>query len=211
MRFVYGRLAGNVSDEGEERLVSGIFISHRRLDADFAAELLEAEMAERFGRSLVFRDSRRFDVGADFDPSLWRRLLRSDVVIVVIGPHWLVGADGGQPIREPDDYVRRELVAALHHNVKVVPVLVDQSSLPAEADLPDDLRLLGRLQYMRLRSRAAAVDVAAIADAVENFISTATSGRWPISRNVIIGDNVIGDKVGPQNIQAPPGPDFDDE
>jgi hypothetical protein len=70
----------------------------------------------------------------------------------VIGPGWLAatGPDGGQRLFEPGDYVHMELARALQRGVPVVPVLVGGATLPAVADLPEDLAGLVQRQAATL-------------------------------------------------------------
>jgi len=52
--------------------------------------------------------------------------------------HW-VKANEGQYL-----FVRLEIATALKRNIRVIPVLVDDASMPRASDLPDDLRSLVR-------------------------------------------------------------------
>jgi hypothetical protein len=80
--------------------------------------------------------------GQDFTAAIDRALDDSDAVLAVIGPGWLTAAtpQGAPRLFEAGDYVRLELARALNRNLRVVPVLVGGASLPAVADLPDELQ-----------------------------------------------------------------------
>jgi hypothetical protein len=57
-------------------------------------------------------------------------------LLVVMGPTFL-------PLpADPDDAVRRGLAAAVEREVPIVVVLIDDATMPAAADLPDDLGAL---------------------------------------------------------------------
>jgi hypothetical protein len=46
---------------------------------------------------------------------------------------------GQRRIDDPGDWLRREIVEAFSHGLRVIPVLLDGVTLPAEAELPDDI------------------------------------------------------------------------
>src|SRR5262249_5718922 len=85
--------------------------------------------------------------------------------------------DGQRQIDDPNDWIRRELAEAFVEGVTVIPVLTDDSTLPAEADLPADLAPLARRQYRMLRHRDADADLARIVQA----IADAAPDRGPAS------------------------------
>jgi hypothetical protein len=128
-----------------------VFINYRTGDSRGAAVLVSAFLSQRLGEDNVFLDGRSIEPGALFDHELLRRVWRSDVLVAVIGPNWLTAKTrGGLDITHEDDWVRRELVEAFSHQVKVIPVLVDDARLPRQAELPDALADLARCQFIRL-------------------------------------------------------------
>jgi len=66
------------------------------------------------------------------------------MVLVLIGSKWRGTTDGAGHRRfdEPTDWVRLEIVGVLRRGIRVVAVLVEDTPLPSESDLPDDLRPL---------------------------------------------------------------------
>lgn len=91
------------------------------------------------------------------------RLKICDVLLAVIGPSWLNSRDaqGRQRLYDSDDFVRREIAAALRRNdVYVVPVLVSKAKMPRAEDLPDDLKPLVTRQNYELRDERFTSDVA---------------------------------------------------
>jgi TIR domain-containing protein len=121
--------------------VGGIFINYRGEDSQTAAVLIDRELAARFGSDQVFLDCRSIPAGADFVEELLGRLRVCSVLLVVIGPHWLTltNAAGERRIDDPQDWIRREIVEAFTHGLRVVPVLTDGVTLPAGEELPDDI------------------------------------------------------------------------
>ena len=76
------------------------------------ADRLQAELGEHFGADEVFRDLDTIEPGLDFVEVIDRALSDTEVMPVVIGPHWLAGGASGR-LHQPDDYVRLEIGAAL--------------------------------------------------------------------------------------------------
>lgn len=130
----------------------GIFISYRRDDAAGHAGRLFDGLKERFGAERVFMDVSDLRPGEDFVAALDRALAEADVVLAVIGPRWLDAADasGRRRLDDPDDFVRRELTAALASDGHVIPVLVHGARMPAAESLPAPLRALARRQAIAL-------------------------------------------------------------
>jgi TIR domain len=154
-----------------------IFISYRSGDESFAAVLLDQKLGERFGPENVFRDSRSVQPGSGFEWLLWRCLIRSEVLVVVIGPRWLTGADdGANQLTDEKDFVRREIALALQVGVRVVPVLVGDTTLPDERDLPDVVKRLVKRQYLRLHARNVEYGVRRLVDELASMLGGPESG-----------------------------------
>ena len=118
-----------------------LFVSYRRDDsAGFAGRLTDA-LEQRLGAGSVFRDVDDITPGADFELVIERGLQQVQAVLVIIGPGWL-GArlDGQRRLERADDYVRREIEAALASGKPVVPLLVGGATMPAAEALPASIR-----------------------------------------------------------------------
>jgi Ca-activated chloride channel family protein len=141
--------------------VGGVFINYRGDDSDTAAALIDRELSARFGSDQVFMASRSIPAGADFPKELLGRLRSCSVLVVVIGQRWLTLTDmaGQRRIDHPADWVRREIAEALSLGLRVIPVLTDKATLPAEEDLPGDIASLSRRQYVPLRRRYTQLDL----------------------------------------------------
>ncbi|HEY8474373.1 MAG TPA: toll/interleukin-1 receptor domain-containing protein [Natronosporangium sp.] len=136
-----------------------IFINYRSCDEPFAALFIDKRLAEHFGPERVFRDTRTIRPGTHFPTEIRLALQQCRVLLVVIGARWLRRGPGGRLIDRPDDYVRLEIANGLRRpDVAVVPVLVDDTPMPAASDLPADIAELASRQYVRLRFRDADAD-----------------------------------------------------
>jgi hypothetical protein len=121
-----------------------IFISYRRDDAPDFAMRLRDRLDREFGRDRIFMDVDDIPVGMDFRNVLELALRNIDVMVVLIGPHWLTsGTERGQRrLDDPNDFVRMEIEYALRADVHVVPVLMGDAKMPRSQELPPALRQL---------------------------------------------------------------------
>ena len=160
-----------------------IFISYRRDDTAGRAGRLFDLLATRFGARNVFQDVTAIEPGTDFTQRVDEAIAQCDATLVVIGSDWLTmsGPDGTRRLDESDDYVRREVGAALAAGVRVVPVLVDRAELPAPEDLPEVLRPLAQRQAVALRDATWHQDVDALVRRLEGEeLIDAPRRRWPL-------------------------------
>ena len=132
-----------------------IFMSYRRADAAATAGRLFDRLSEHFGPDQVFRDIDSLDAGDDFELTITNAIASATAVLVVIGQRWLDSrrADGLRRLDDPADYVRREIELALTSNALVIPVLVDDASIPGPGQLPESIRDLATRNAVELSHR----------------------------------------------------------
>ncbi len=123
-----------------------IFISYRREESKWSARSLYDRLVVHFERKQIFMDVDTLKPGVDFFEAIERSVGSCDVLIAVIGAHWVNATDeqGRRRLDNPEDFVRMEIATALSREVRVIPVLVDGASMPRMTDLPDDLKPLVR-------------------------------------------------------------------
>jgi hypothetical protein len=167
-----------------------VFLSYRRGDVGGYAGRLTDALLERLGAKNVFHDVTAIAPGQDYTAAIHRALDDSDAVLVMIGPGWLTAAtpQGASRLFEADDYVRLELAGALSRNVRVVPVLVGGASLPAAAELPDQLQGLVQRQAVVLHDETWHQDVEGLVRSLrgEPAVPTRLSRRWLLAGAVAI-------------------------
>lgn len=129
----------------------GFFLSYRRDDsAGFAGRLTDA-LESTFGTGSVFRDIDDIRPGQDFVAAITSQLQSARAVLVMIGPHWLeAGIDGKRRLDADDDFVRREVAAALASGKPVIPLLVGGAAMPDAGSLPEAIAGLARHQAVVL-------------------------------------------------------------
>jgi hypothetical protein len=131
----------------------GVFISYRREDSSAWAGRLFDILSAHFGRKNTFMDLDGIEGGDDFVTVIEEKLKISDVLVAVIGPHWLsvAAADGTRRLDNPKDFVRLEIGKALERGIRVIPVLVGGAAMPRAEDLSGDLRELSERQAVEVR------------------------------------------------------------
>jgi hypothetical protein len=125
--------------------VPRIFISYRRSDSAAASGRIYDRLCVAFGEKAVFKDVDVIPPGANYPALLNEAIAHCDVLLAIIGSHWLtaVESNGRRRLDNPDDFVRIEIEAALKRDsVLVIPVLVDDAAMPSTGDLPETLRPL---------------------------------------------------------------------
>src|SRR5262245_10668273 len=130
------------------------FVSYRRDDASAEAVNIQSALGHHFGSECAFMDTSSISVGSQWEHVIESALATAKTVIVVIGPTWLTAGQtefGERRIEDSEDWVRRELLAALASAKKVVPVLVRGAKLPPEKALPELLRPLTKLHAIEIR------------------------------------------------------------
>jgi hypothetical protein len=151
--------------------VAGIFINYRRDDAPGVAGRLFDHLAPRFSRGGIFMDVDAMKPGMDFVKQLDTQVSQCQVLLAVIGRHWVDAKDhdGKRRLDSDNDYVRIELASALKRDIPVIPVLVDGAAMPSEDSLPDDLKPLVRRHALELRHTRFNADADAIMHALEQL------------------------------------------
>lgn len=147
---------------------SGIFVSYRRQDSQMAAGRLADCIKEEFGDAEIFRDVENIDPGADFTEALERALNSCVVMLVVIGPQWLTISDknGRRRLDAAGDWTRVEVATALRRNIRVIPVLLENTPMPEEADLPADIAKLAQRQALEVSDKRWGADTDKLMEAL---------------------------------------------
>ena len=152
--------------------MSRIFVSYRRDETSGYAGRLIDRLNEHFGAQRVFFDLQTLEPGVDWVEGLELALDECQVLIAVIGRHWLDAVDrkGRRRLDNPNDSLRREVARTLERNIRVVPVLVQDAEMPEPQDLPDDLVPLTRRQAIELTNSGWHDDVTRLIKALERIV-----------------------------------------
>lgn len=131
-----------------------IFISYRRDDSAYVAGMLSQRLRAVFGADSVYIDIDAIPFGIDFREHIQNAVHKCDVLLAVIGKHWLSiePESGKRRIDDPADFVRIEIEAAIKRNIPVVPILIDNTAMPSAAELPEALASLAFRNAAELRA-----------------------------------------------------------
>ncbi|MDQ6764279.1 MAG: toll/interleukin-1 receptor domain-containing protein [Bacteroidota bacterium] len=138
------------SKEVKQNRKKNIFINYRVHDTAGETGRLVDRLKQHFSDDQIFMDIDKIEPGLDFTKAISKSLESCDIMLAIIGPHWLGvnPADNTSRIRNPNDWVKTEISTALQRDIRVVPVLVNGGQLPDAADLPQELQpLLLRQSY----------------------------------------------------------------
>jgi tetratricopeptide (TPR) repeat protein len=121
--------------------VPKIIISYRRSDSDVFAGRVRDRIAGRFGEDSVFIDVDNIPFGKDFRVHIQEALAEADAVLIIVGPRWLGASKANQNrIMDDSDPVRIELETALSKGIPTIPILVGQTKMPKQEQLPESLK-----------------------------------------------------------------------
>jgi hypothetical protein len=117
-----------------------IFVSYRRTDTAQIAGRIFDRFVATYGHDNVFKDVDSISLGADFRVAIEESIARCDVMVLLIGLHWLdLASEHGRRLDDPTDFVRLEIEGALAKSIRIIPLLVDGARMPTEAQLPASL------------------------------------------------------------------------
>lgn len=166
-----------------------IFISYRRSDTGLAAGALARDLRRIFGESRVFRDREDVQGGTSWRSQLREAIAPDSVVLVVIDQQWLVPASPtGQPrLFASADPVRQELLDALRAGARIIPILLEDATMPDADSLPPELRTISEIGALPLRDTDWPHDLSRICRTVERAgFSPTSSGRAFVQRALTV-------------------------
>ena len=145
-----------------------VFINYRTGDGDEIAALIDNELANRFGKDRAFRASRSIPPGSAYPEALLTSVRRSALLLAVVGADWL---NFQSRLRDPEDWVRKEIEEAFTCGVPVVPVLAGRGTERLRKEnLPEALARLAELQSVRLDTQNAEADLKRLGDLVAEMV-----------------------------------------
>jgi hypothetical protein len=156
-----------------------IFINYRRGDDPQAAGRLFDRLQDIFEPQQLFLDVDNIAPGLDFMRVLDERVAECDVVLAVIGKGWIDARDaaGTRRLDDPDDFVRIEITSALNQGKRVIPVLIGDTPMPHQEQLPEALRPLARRNAVRLTHERFRADTQGLVKALEQALAEIEEAR----------------------------------
>lgn len=159
-----------------------IFISYRREDTGWAADLLFEPLAEHLGKNQVFKDVDSIRLGDDFVEVINTAIGSCAVLLALIGDRWLTTTDneGRRRLDNPEDFVRLEIETALKRNIRVIPILVQGARLPRADELPPRLAGLVRRQAFELNSSRFKFDVERLTKVLDGTLPEGPAPKFQV-------------------------------
>jgi hypothetical protein len=156
-----------------------IFINYRRSEDAGFAQALFGRLEQAFPREQLFMDVDNIEPGLDFVQVLHDQVAQCDVLIAIIGNHWVDVCDesGARRLDNPEDFVRIEIEAALKQDKRVIPVLVGLTQMPRSEQLPDTLKTLTRRHAVRLTHERFRTDAQGLIAGLQRALKSAESAR----------------------------------
>jgi CheY-like chemotaxis protein len=189
-----------LSDPAERlRTVVLVFLSYRRSDSAFAAQALR--YALRSAGHDVFLDTGSIAAGEAFRAVIRDSVQRSDLVLSLVGPGFPVDR-----LHEPLDAVAFEWRQAQLGGCMVHAVLIDGAPMPAEQDLPADLRWFCKRSASALHGPTLGQQIDALVAAVPRLASSPRGVArvlWvddkpannEVERSLLRADGIVFDNV----------------
>jgi hypothetical protein len=156
-----------------------IFINYRRGDDPGFAQALFGRLEQAFPPERLFMDVDNIPPGVDFVHFLDQQVAECDVLLVVIGKHWIDARDSANARRldNPDDFVRLEIESALKQGKRVIPVLVHEARMPRPDELPEGLIPLARRNAVRLTHERFRADAQGLIKALQQTLEEVEAQR----------------------------------
>ncbi|MGV9772654.1 toll/interleukin-1 receptor domain-containing protein [Streptosporangium sp. NPDC003464] len=181
-----------------------VFINYRTGDGEKTALLIEQELSKIIGgKEQIFRATRSIRPGQRFPEELLGNVRRATVLLAVIGPSWAQSLR----LRDEDDWVRRELLAALDLGIPVVPVREGAGPRRLDpAELPQELKWLAEIQSERLDVEDLQADLTRLVTRLAEWIPSLRSVIRPVPGPPVPGsvsnsaDNVYGPAIQGRDI-----------
>lgn len=155
--------------------MANIIISFRKNDTKAVAGRVGDYLGNQFGETqVVVGVASLIQPGDDFIEAIEEGVKRCQALVLLIGANW-VGTEGW--LNNASDHDHIALTAALGANKRVIPILVEGATLPADA-LMGNFASLTRRQPLTLTEDTFRVDMANVANALRKVV-TATAAAVP--------------------------------
>jgi hypothetical protein len=174
-----------------------IFISYRREENRYQARMIFNALQKT--NTNAFYDFDSIPLGQDFKKIIMDQVQKCDVLLALVGRSWATCLDPKTGLRRfdnADDFVRIEIGTALDRGIPVVPVLLDDASLPETDQLPNDLRSLFDRQAEFISFRTFDDDVKRL------ITKLTTKSEQPEQSEVPNTEQPLGDRVAGYNFMG---------
>ncbi|MEX5637588.1 toll/interleukin-1 receptor domain-containing protein [Parafrankia sp. FMc2] len=172
-----------------------VFINYRTGDGNKTSITIERELSHRFGSERIFRASKSIPLGSQWPEELLVNARRCAVLIAVIGPKWAQH----EALRDPQDWVRRELLEAHRNNNTIIAVMdgheVDRLR---SSDLPPELDWFATSQSYRLDEHNIGRDLNTLGDKLSELVPALRAADASRADSAVpqLATNSVGEAYG---------------
>ena len=142
-----------------------------------AADRLYGDLTKAFGKRKIFMDFKNIEPGANFIEQIENAIESCGVVIVLIGPNWIMkidDADHQNSGSQYEDFVMLEIASALKHKIPILPILLDGAIMPSAKQMPTMLKPLAEINAFVISARWWKYDV----NALIAFLGDMAEDKW---------------------------------
>ena len=109
--------------------------------------------------------------GVDYEDVIKQAVASCDVLLALIGRQWSAVTDsqGRRRLDNKRDFIRLEIEAALHRKVRVIPVLLQGATMPAEEELPHSIAELAMRNALEVSQGRWHYDVGRLIDILQRL------------------------------------------
>jgi TIR domain len=132
-----------------------VFISYRRSDTRHVSGRIFDALAQKFSADEIFFDVDTIPIAVNFRDYVRAAIETSAIVLAVIGRKWIRRSMLKTWLRwalSADDFVLAEIELALEVGVPILPILIDDTPMPAPARLPATIRQIVDLNAATVRA-----------------------------------------------------------
>jgi hypothetical protein len=145
-----------------------IFINYRTGDGEKTAQIIDTALSARFGSEHVVLAPKSIQPGENFVEGLLSRVSAASAMVPVIGSTW---ADSPK-LRDPNDWVRREILLAMQRGIWIVPVLDNRLVERLDPDrLPPELARFAEFQSIHLDPQTLEARLRDLGDLLARYVA----------------------------------------
>ncbi len=149
-----------------------IFINYRRADTGAEANTLHEKLTKYFG-DCVFMDTHDIEIATNWVDAIKNSGNEAKIILVLIGDRWLdKGQNNKSRLFDPEDWVRQEIEMALERNIKILPILFNDTKMPDDRDLPPSIHDLTTNEAFTIRHETADENIKSLMAKLCPFVSS---------------------------------------
>lgn len=127
-----------------------IFLNYRKEDSSGYSLALYHELIRWYDKEIVFKDFNNIYPGEEFREAINEALNSCEILLIIIADKWLDLLKHRKDLAHTQDFVLLEISTALSKNIYTIPITINGAYMPADADLPDELKKLAHRQFLNI-------------------------------------------------------------